>query len=413
MNTKTFAKVSMIAAVYTVLTLVLAPISYGNLQIRVSEALTMLPLIYQPSIYGVTLGCFLSNLIGAMSGVNPTGYIDAVVGTAATFFAAYCTWKLRDKKVGKYPLFAILMPVIWNFFFVGAELGRTVQEAELSVSDDCTSLAQYLEKFDLPGQCIQDEKGLEGAAYDVLKGMHRENIVYAEIRFAPLLSENESMSCERVIEATIKGLERGKKDFGIEYGLIVCAMRHHSEEQNRRMLHTAREFLGAGVCAADLAGAEVPYPMSGFMELFKYAKQLGLPFTIHAGECGNAQNIIDAVEAGAARIGHGIAMRGHGDMERQLSAKGIGIELCPISNLQTKAVASADEYPIREFLDAGLKVTINTDNRTVSNTTLSKELEFIERTYGIRDEELPLMMKNALDVAFADDAVKERMLKYV
>ena len=183
--------------------------------------------------------------------------------------------------------------------FVEKRLGRTVQEAELSVSDDCTSLAQYLEKFDLPGQCIQDEKGLEGAAYDVLKGMHRENVVYAEIRFAPLLSENERMSCERVIEAALKGLERGKKDFGIEYGLIVCAMRHHSEEQNRRMLHTAREFLGAGVCAADLAGAEVPYPMSGFMELFKYAKQLGLPFTIHAGECGNAQNIIDAVEAGA------------------------------------------------------------------------------------------------------------------
>ncbi|MCB5707455.1 hypothetical protein LIR28_19285, partial [Phocaeicola vulgatus] len=77
----------------------------------------------------------------------------------------------------------------------------------------------------------------------------------------------ERMSCERVIEATIKGLERGKKNFGIEYGLIVCAMRHHSEEQNRRMLHSAREFLGAGVCAADLAGAEVPYPMSGFMEL--------------------------------------------------------------------------------------------------------------------------------------------------
>ena len=97
-----------------------------------------------------------------------------------------------------------------------------------------------------PGQCIQDEKGLEGAAYDVFKGMHRENVVYAEIRFAPLLSENESMSCERVIEAALKGLERGKKDFGIEYGLIVCAMRHHSEEQNRRMLHTAREFFRRG-----------------------------------------------------------------------------------------------------------------------------------------------------------------------
>lgn len=123
MKTKKFANIAMIAAVYTVLTLALAPISYGNLQVRISEALTLLPLIYAPSIYGVTLGCFLSNLIGAFTGMNPTGYIDAIIGTLATFFAAYCTYKLKDIKVGKYPVLAILMPVIWNFFFVGAELG--------------------------------------------------------------------------------------------------------------------------------------------------------------------------------------------------------------------------------------------------------------------------------------------------
>lgn len=123
MKTKKFADIAMIAAVYTVLTLVLAPLSYGNLQVRVSEALTMLPLVYQPSIFGVTLGCFLANLIGAMTGVNPTGYIDAIIGTIATFGAAYCTWKLRNVRVGKLPLLSMLMPVIWNFVFVGAELG--------------------------------------------------------------------------------------------------------------------------------------------------------------------------------------------------------------------------------------------------------------------------------------------------
>ncbi len=123
MNTKTFARVAMIAAIYTVLTLVLAPISYGSLQVRISEALTMLPLVYQPSIIGVTVGCFLSNLIGAMTGMNPTGYIDAIIGTIATLGAAWCTWKLRDVKFGKYPVLAMLMPVVWNFVFVGAELG--------------------------------------------------------------------------------------------------------------------------------------------------------------------------------------------------------------------------------------------------------------------------------------------------
>ncbi len=122
MTTKTFTKIAMIAAVYTVVSLVLAPISYGSLQVRISEALTMLPLVYQPSIWGVTLGCFLANLLGAMMGLNPTGYIDALIGTFATLMAAILTWKLREHKVGGFPIAAMAMPVVWNFFFVGAEL---------------------------------------------------------------------------------------------------------------------------------------------------------------------------------------------------------------------------------------------------------------------------------------------------
>mgnify|MGYP004485499205 FL=1 len=295
--------------------------------------------------------------------------------------------------------------------FIERRLNRKVSQSELSVSDDCRSLNEYLEKFDLPGKCIMDEEGLSDAGYDVLKSMKQENVRYAEIRFAPLLSETEDMNCAKVIEALLAGLEKGKKDFGIEYGVITCAMRHHSEEENRRMIRTAREYLGYGVCAADLAGAEALYPMSEFMELFQETKKLGMPFTLHAGECGSVQNILDSVEAGAGRIGHGIAMRGHREVQKELQRKGIGIEMCPVSNLQTKAVESTKDYPMREFLDNGLKVTVNTDNRTVSNTTLTKELAFIQKTYGITDEEIRLMMKNAVDVAFADDAVKERILK--
>ncbi len=297
--------------------------------------------------------------------------------------------------------------------FIEKRLGKTVSQSELSVSEDCRNLNEYLEKFDLPGRCIMDEEGLKEAGYDVLKSMKKENVCYAEIRFAPLLSETSDMDCRKVIEALITGLERGKSDFGIEYGVITCAMRHHSQEDNYRMIKTAREYLGHGVCAADLAGAESLYPMSEFMELFKKTKEMGMPFTLHAGECGSVQNILDSVEAGAARIGHGIAMRGHKDVQKELQKKGIGIEMCPISNLQTKAVESTKDYPMREFLNTGLKVTVNTDNRTVSNTTLAKELEFIQNTYGITDEEIKLMMKNAVDVAFADDAVKEKVLRKI
>lgn len=121
-NTQTFAKVAMIAAIYTVVSLALAPFSFGNIQVRIAEALTLLPLIYRPSIAGVTLGCFLTNLLGAMMGVNPTGMIDAVIGTAATFLAAMMTYQLRDRRLAGIPVWSILMPVIFNFFFVGMEL---------------------------------------------------------------------------------------------------------------------------------------------------------------------------------------------------------------------------------------------------------------------------------------------------
>ncbi len=121
-DTLTFVRIAMIAAIYTVVSLALAPISYGNIQVRIAEALTILPLLYKPSIYGVTLGCFLTNLLGAFMGVNPTGFIDAIIGTLATFLAAECTYMLKDKTVKGFPLWSVLMPVIFNFFFVGAEL---------------------------------------------------------------------------------------------------------------------------------------------------------------------------------------------------------------------------------------------------------------------------------------------------
>lgn len=124
MEMKRFARIAMIAAVYTAVCFIpaLSIIAFGPLQVRIAEALTMLPLIYKPSIIGVTLGCFLTNLLGAVTGANPTGLLDSVLGTSATLLAAYFTWKLRDKKIRGIPVWSILMPVIFNFFIVGAEL---------------------------------------------------------------------------------------------------------------------------------------------------------------------------------------------------------------------------------------------------------------------------------------------------
>ena len=295
--------------------------------------------------------------------------------------------------------------------FIEKRLNRSVKEEELSVSEDCASLVEYLEKFALPGECLRDAKGLEEAGYDVLRTMSEENVIYAEIRFAPLLHVNRNFRTTQVLEALLRGLERGKEEFGVDYNVIVCVMRHHSFEESYEMLKEAYQFLGKGVCAVDLAGAEGLYPMAGFMEFFAKVKALGMPFTLHAGECGEVQNILDSIEAGAMRIGHGIAMRNHPEVQQLVREKEIGVEMCPISNLQTKAVADTTEYPLREFIDAGIPVTINTDNRTVSNTSMTKELEFIQKVYGIKDEEILLLMRNAAKTAFIEEEKKQQLFR--
>ena len=290
-------------------------------------------------------------------------------------------------------------------------LGRNVGIQELQVADDCRNLAEYLEKFALPLQCLQTAEGLKEASKSFLLNLKDDNISYVEVRFAPLLSVNEHLNTSQVMEAVLSGLEEGKKECGISYNVIVCAMRHHNPEESLQMIRDCRVYLNQGLCAADLAGNEAAFPMKDFRNLFAEVKRMEIPFTIHAGECGSVENIVESVEAGAMRIGHGIALRGKKDAIAFCKERGIALEMCPISNMQTKAVARKEEYPIREFLDAGLKVTINTDNRTVSNTTIAKEMKFIQENYGITDDELRQVTENAIEASFANDDVKQMLWK--
>lgn len=285
-------------------------------------------------------------------------------------------------------------------------LGRSVSADMLSVSQDCGSLKEYLEKFDLPIQCLQDARGLEEGAYTFVKELAEENVKYIEIRFAPMLSAHEKLNCREVIEAVRKGMDRAKEDFKVRYGIIVCAMRNHSIEQNMEMLACAGKYLGNGVCALDLAGDESAFPTANFRELFWEAKRMNMPFTIHSGETGSIENVWEAFELGARRIGHGIALKKDRELMKAYAEAGIGVEMCPTSNFQTKAVRKWDEYPLRQFVDAGIKVSINTDNRTVSGTTMTKELMKIYEMYGQDEELIFTLLRNAAETAF-DPEIKE------
>lgn len=291
--------------------------------------------------------------------------------------------------------------------YICRTLGRDVSYRELRAKRECESLSEYLTKFQIPLECLQSAENLRRAGREFLLEVKKDNIMYVEVRFAPLLSTNEGLSCREVIEAVLSGLEQARQECGVYYNVIVCAMRHHAPEENLKMIKTSLEFLGNGVCAADLAGDEAAFPMAGFRELFREVKRLGMPFTIHAGECGSVENIVEAAACGASRIGHGIALQKSEEAMQFCKSRGIGIEMCPISNMQTRAVKNKSEYPIRKFLEFGLCVTINTDNRTVSNTTIQKEMEFVQEHYKITDDEFRMFMKNAVEVSFAEDKVKQ------
>lgn len=279
----------------------------------------------------------------------------------------------------------------------------------LQVSRECRSLAEYLEKFDLPLACLQEKSGLYRAAYELMRDVSEENVCYIEVRFAPMLSTEHGLGCREVIACVAEGLKDGEREFGVAASAIVCAMRHHPMEKNLEMLRAAREFLGNGVCALDLAGDEAAFATSGFAELFREAVRLDMPFTIHSGECGSVENVRTAVELGAKRIGHGIALGRDRGLQEVLREKRIGIEMCPTSNLQTKAVDDYSEYPMAEFLKDGLLVTINTDNRTVSGTTLTKETEVAVRRLGLDEAAVRVCMENAVECAFAPDETKHEL----
>lgn len=288
-------------------------------------------------------------------------------------------------------------------------LQKDITMEQLAVDDDCKNLTEYLSKFNLPLQVLQTSNGLKKGSYNFLKNISEENIKYIEVRFAPQLCTNENLSMEEVVQCVLEGLEQGKKEFNIDYNVILCLMRGMSEKDNVNTIRCAKTFLNNGVCAIDLAGDEALYPMTEYIDLFGYAKSLDIPFTIHAGECGSVKNVLDAVDIGAKRIGHGIALKGDIPAQNYLIQKHIGIEMCPISNQQTKTVSDINLYPMNEFMDSGMLITINTDNRTVSNTSITRELNFIQKQFNITENNIIKLMNNAIEVSFANDNVKNKL----
>ncbi|MDO5403504.1 MAG: adenosine deaminase [Eubacteriales bacterium] len=269
----------------------------------------------------------------------------------------------------------------------------------------CESLNQYLQCFDFPLQLLQTKAAVTESVRALISELKKENTIYAEIRFAPQLHCRKGLSQTEVVEAAIAGLDGNMK-------LILCCMRgKDNEEQNIETIRLARDYQGKGVVAVDLAGAEGIFPNSDYKALFAAAKEMKVPYTIHAGEAAGAESVRCAVEYGAARIGHGVRSYEDSNVMNLLKKSGVMLELCPTSNLDTKVFDRLEDYPIAQYLKAGIPVCINTDNRTVSNTTIRKEYEKLSDTFGLTIEDVNNMLVTACKYSFADKCCKEDILR--
>lgn len=271
----------------------------------------------------------------------------------------------------------------------------------MQAGEDTGSLTEYLQKFGFVLPLLQTGEALERVAYETVESAAADHCLYIEVRWAPMLHTNGKLDADGVIRHVTDGLRRGEARFGVKARAIVVCMRHHDEATNLRTVEAAARFAGQGVVAVDLAGDEAGFPPGPFRGVFAAAAGLGLPVTIHAGEAGGPGNVREAIEGlGAARIGHGVRIREDAAVVQLVRDRRIPLEMCPVSNIQTKAVSGWHDYPIRDYMEQGITVTVHTDNPTVSATTITREYRELAARFGFTPSELAAIALNGAEAAF-------------
>lgn len=284
-------------------------------------------------------------------------------------------------------------------------MGRDVTK-EMIYDETSKDLTTYLNKFDLPTSLMQTKENITRISRELAEDLKKDNILYAEVRFGPIQHIHEGLSLEEVVEAALKGLSQ----VDIKTNLILCMMRYSSFEDNKRIVELAAKYLNKGVCAIDLAGAEALYKTSDFQELFAIARRLNVPFTIHAGEADGVTSIESALNFGTKRLGHGIRCLDDDQMVKRIINDNITLEVCPTSNLNTQMFPDYQSHPIKKLLDLGIKVTVSTDNRTISNVTLTDEYRRLIKFQGFTINDLLTCNINAVEASFLPEFEKKELI---
>lgn len=274
----------------------------------------------------------------------------------------------------------------------------------------CENLLDYLEAFDYIRPLLQTKEALTLAAYDVAKQAALENVVYIEVRFAPELSMDQGLTVPETIDAVCEGLRQAQDEFGIIAKALVCGMRQSDQELTSHILAEANQVRDQDFVGFDFAGDEHHYPPQAIDALIQQVKSYNRPMTLHAGECHCPANVVQSMAYGIKRNGHVTLLAVEPELLKEFVKNGVTGELCLTSNLQTKAATTMEDFPYLKMKEAQAHISINTDNRTVSDTDLTKEYALYHRHFHTTPADFYQHNVDAIQASFASDEEKQELL---
>ena len=284
----------------------------------------------------------------------------------------------------------------------------------LTIQDRVRSLEEYLKLFKITLSVMQTPESLERCSYELIEDVFKENILYIEIRYSPILHIEEGMTMEESVEAVQRGLNRGQKEFGVRSGIIICGIRDISPEISLRLAEIAVRYKDKGVIGFDLAGAEENFPAKKHREAFYLIQNNNINSTIHAGEAFGPSSIRQAIHyCSANRIGHGTRLYEDPDLMNYVKNHRITLEICLSSNVHVRSVHSIEVHPFKQYFDEDIRVTLNTDNRLISNTTLTDEYLLAVDTFNLTKDDLRTIIINGFKGAFLPYNERKEMINFV
>ena len=274
----------------------------------------------------------------------------------------------------------------------------------------CTDLAEYIKKSAKAFELMQTKEQLRLVTLDLFKQLKEDNVVYAEIRFAPLLHLTKGLSPEEVVETVNKATNEGIEKYEIDAGIILCTLRHYSEDESLRTVKFVDKFKGTHIVGFDIAADEAGFPIDNHIKAFQFAKENNIKCTAHAGEAKGPESVWETLENfHPLRIGHGVRSAEDDKLLAFLKAKHIHLEVCPTSNIQVNVFDKIENHSANKIYNSGVSMSINTDCRTISNTTLNKEYHIMEQIFNWDRKYFKKCNLEAIKHSFATEKIKKKI----